>query len=113
MKNKIILILVGVLAAFMIGFGVYTLNQVNYHTCTVTDKDRITNMHEGGSEMRVYTSDCGTFSVADSLIDGVFDSADVYGSIEPDNVYDFKTRGVRVPVLSMFPKIVEVEAVNG
>lgn len=74
--------------------------------CTVTHKDRVRG--EEGSDMRVYTKDCGTLRVRDSPLNGVWDAADVFGSIEEGQRYDFTTVWPRVPVLSMFPVIVDV-----
>lgn len=96
---------------FGIGLYVYSVSHTDTVTCTVTDKDRTQNS-EGGSDMRVYTSDCGTLRVADSLLDGTWSSSDTYSSIEPGSAYTFNTRGIRVPFLSMFPNIVGVEAAN-
>lgn len=95
------------LAIIGISFGVMNAFHVNEVTCTVTDKDRTTKS-EGGSDMRLYTEDCGTLSVSDSLLDGHFSSSDTYASIEPGNTYNFTTRGFRIPILSMFPNVVEV-----
>lgn len=71
--------------------------------CLVTGKDR------GGqkSQMRVYTENCGTFSVQDNLFLLRFNSADVYGAIEPGQTYNLKTAGLRVPLFSWFPNVLE------
>ena len=74
--------------------------------CTVTYKDRVQG--DEGSDMRVYTKECGTFQVRDSPLNGVWNAADVFGDIEEGQRYDFKTVWPRVPVLSMFPVIVDV-----
>lgn len=74
-------------------------------TCTVTGHDR-TSKRNGGSDMRVYTAECGTFRVADNWIAGQLSSADVFGGIEDGKAYTFETRGGRIPVLSQFPNIV-------
>lgn len=44
----------------------------------------------------------------DSPLNGVWDSADLFGGLEVGQQYDFKTVWPRVPVLSMFPVIVDV-----
>lgn len=44
----------------------------------------------------------------DSPLNGVWNAADVFGSIEVGQRYDFTTVWPRVPVLSMFPVIVDV-----
>lgn len=80
-------------------------------TCTVTGKDRTTG-HDGTSDMRVYTADCGTLRVKDKWFKGAFDSADVYAGIEPGVTYAFRTVGHRVPVVSMFPTILSAEPVT-
>lgn len=72
-------------------------------TCTVANKDRASV--NGVSDMRVYTKDCGTLKVGDSLLDGQFASADVFASLEPGHTYEMKTRGWRIPFLSSFPLI--------
>ena len=80
-------------------------------SCVVTGKDR-TQDSEGNSQARVYTENCGTLKVADSIVDGQWNSADVYGGIQEGNTYDFNTRGVRIPFLSAFPNIIKVTEVS-
>lgn len=93
-------------------FGIVNATHVEEHNgCTVTDKDR-TSGQDGKSDMRVYTSNCGNFHVADSLLSWTWSSSDTYGSIEVGKTYDFKTRGFRVPLLSMFPNVVEAQEVQ-
>lgn len=94
-----------------LGFEIYSMSHTETMTCTVVNKDRTTNQ-EGGSDMRVYTEDCGTLAVGDSLLDGVWNSADVFGKIEGGKTYEFETRGVRVPFLSRFPIITSVKEAN-
>ena len=82
--------------------------RVNTYECgNGSDKDRVTGT-EGKSNMRVYTEQCGVLNVEDSLLDLQFNSADVFSSIKVGETYDFKTRGFRIPLLSMFPNIVSV-----
>jgi len=60
---------------------------------------------QSGHEYRVYTSD-GTFKVTDHVINGRrFDSADTYGRIQPNKVYDLKVYGWRIPFFSQFKNI--------
>ncbi|MDN5971837.1 hypothetical protein [Bifidobacterium crudilactis] len=81
------------------------------HTgCVVTDKDR-TSTSDGGSDMRVYSS-CGTFQVADELLVGRFDSADVYAQIEVGRTYTFETGWWRIDWMSRFPNILSVKEVQ-
>jgi hypothetical protein len=75
-----------------------------------------------GSDMkaqkRVYTQGCNgensvqVFTADDSLLDGQFNSADIYGSIQEGRSYDFETRGARMPIFNAFPNITNVTLVK-
>ena len=84
-------------------------------TCTISGKDRTTvytgkgNSH---SQMRVYTEDCGSFEVSDSLIKGKFNSADTFGKLKEGHRYELKYHGWRIGWLSSFPQITEVKEVH-
>lgn len=80
-------------------------------TCQVEDKDRAARA-KGGSDMRVYTADCGVLRVQDMFWAGRFDSADLYASIEPGHTYEFRVTGVRLEFFSKFPNIRSVERVS-
>lgn len=87
---------------------------VSCYSCTVTDEVRITisdkeSVHssENGTMRYVYTEN-GTYKCDDSMIDGKWNSADVYGRLKEGHTYEVKTRGIRIPFMSMFPNIVEV-----
>jgi hypothetical protein len=95
---------------------VFHIGNVSHHEtkqgCAVIDKDR-TKDSKGNSDMRVYTTNCGTLQVADTLVGGAqFDSADIYASIEVGKTYDFYVRGKRYPLFSMFPIIQKVTPVS-
>ena len=103
--DKSIKVIIGILfgvAVFVPGVVALASSRVET-SCTVTDKDRVTGT-EGKSNMRVYTEQCGVLNVEDSLLDLQF----VFSSIKVGETYDFKTRGLRIPLLSMFPNIVSV-----
>jgi hypothetical protein len=96
----------------ILGVAIFSQTQTSSVAgCTVIDKDRASNS-DGGSSMRVYTENCGVFNIEDSLLDSRFDSADAYSKIQADTTYDFETRGIRLPLLSMFPNIVSFVEVS-
>lgn len=72
--------------------------------CHVTDKDR-TSTGKGGSDARVYTSNCGTFQVGDDFVHGVYNSADLFGQIQVGHTYNFEAYGYRNGFTSTFPNI--------
>ena len=88
--------------------GCAQMNREQHTGCTVEDKDRTTTS-DGSSSQRVYTS-CGVFEVADDLIEGQWNSADLYSSIEIGAAYDLETIGWRNGFLSIFPNITKAEA---
>lgn len=79
-----------------------------YADCVVAGKDRTTNS-EGQSQMRVYTENCGTFTIGDDWFRGNFNTADMYGSLQEGSTYTFQATGFRVGILSMFPNIIDIE----
>jgi hypothetical protein len=94
-------------------FGGYYDDQTK--TCTVTDKNRnVTYDRDGNREvqMLVYTEECGTFEVGDSLVKGKFRSADTFGALKNGGRYEIKYHGWRNGFLSMFPTITEVREVS-
>ena len=105
------IIIVGLVALGIFSF-INATHVDHVSNCVVTEKDR-TKDSDGNSDARVYTDNCGVFNVGDSLFEGHWSSADTYSSIKVDETYDFKTRGYRVPFLSYFPNIVEVEKSDG
>lgn len=109
MKLKFIIaaVVVAVLAVLVISTVSYNKEDTHY-SCVVTDKDR-TRDSEGNTDTRVYTKNCGTFTVTDSLLKGKFNSADTFGSLEEGGTYNFTTVGFRNGFLSAFPNIIEVE----
>ena len=102
---------VGALFLGGLGFSILNATHVEEHTCTVTEKDRTKNS-DGSSDARIYTEDCGTLRVGDSLLSWTWSSADTFGQIDEGERYHFTTRGFRVPFFSMFPNVVEVEEVR-
>lgn len=114
MKNRPLVYIGGVIVAVLIlafvGIAVWS-EQANEQTraCTVTDKDRTTvTSREGNSrsDMRIYTSECGTLAVTDLVTRGQYNSADIYASIERGTTYEITTVGWRIDMLSAFPTIV-------
>lgn len=77
---------------------------------TINDKESV-NRGESGHQYRVYT-DKGTFRIADSLLEGKFASADLYGSLKEGERYRIEYYGWRMPLVSAMPNIVKAELVT-
>jgi hypothetical protein len=94
----------------LICWGVYSFCYKNEHweTCHVTKTDRGTDS-SGNSNYRVYTSDCDTLANEDSFFRQKWDSSNVWEQIQAGNIYRFRVVGVRVPWMSQFQNILEVQ----
>lgn len=101
-----------VILGLIVGLGIYpSFYNERTITCTVTDKDRGMDS-EGNSNYRVYTEQCGTFSNEDSFLRGKLDSGDVQGQLEEGQTYELTVVGPRIPFMSVFPNILEVQPVG-
>lgn len=108
----ILFVLLAIFAAIVIGFVVKAYYSEDTHTaCVVSEKDRVSKS-EGGSEMRVYTDNCGTFVVADGVIKTDFNSADRYAKIKVGKTYDITSYGFRFGLTSSFPHIIDAVEVK-
>lgn len=62
---------------------------------------------DGSPVYKVFARE-GVYESRDSLLLGKFDSADVYGRLQPGKAYRVHACGTRWPFLSMFPNVVRV-----
>lgn len=94
----------------LLGSCVYT--EGNHRNVTVTVIDKGIKNYKGGSNYLIYTKDennkIATYRIEDSLIQGKFNSSDIYGSIEVGKTYTFKVAGTRNEFFSMYPNIIKV-----
>lgn len=101
-------------AFLVVAFTVFMINsyygEETHTACEVIDKDRTSGE---GSQMRVYTENCGTFVVSDSIIKTDFRSADRYAKIKVGKAYDITSYGWRIGFFSAFPKIITAETSDG
>ena len=58
-------------------------------------------------------ADKGVYCVKDTLLFWRWDSSDMYGSLHEGETYNIETVGWRVPLLSMYPNILEAKQVQG
>lgn len=107
---SVMVVVITVIAAVLIAVssGVF-MGTTTAANCVVSEKS--VNATGEGSEYRIYTENCGTFVVTDSIVDRRFDSADVYGKIKAGKTYNLTLRGPRIPVVSMFPNIIMIQEV--
>jgi len=105
MKWAIAFVIVCIVASITI--SVVEAFDIDYYDVTVTDKD-IKRNSESTDIYLIYT-DNTTYVITDSFIHWRFDSSDLYGSIREGQRYRIKTCGWRIPFLSSYENILEVE----
>ena len=114
MKNKgclELIILVIVIVAIVLFSWVTNFNDTEY-VVTVTEKERV--IDGDCSRYLVFTEDeqgeVIVFENTDNILRGKFDSSNMQGEIKEGETYVFTVVGYRVPFLSMYQNIIEVEA---
>lgn len=84
------------------------MNKVTQAGCVVTRTETVYAGQDSAPQKRVYTENCDVMTINDSIIQGSWGTASLYGQLKEGESYDFTTTGHRVPILSMFPNIVNV-----
>lgn len=100
----IILLFIGALL-FSIGIDYH-----DPHWETITVKEKTISVGKHPSYL-VY-SKYGVFEIQDMTFAGFFTSSDVYSAIEPGKTYRVYVMGRRIPFLSAYKNIVEVQPAN-
>jgi hypothetical protein len=102
-----------VVALGLVSVGIYgayeAVNPTKDVTATVTDK---VVKNDGNSSTYLIFTDKGVFENSDSLVNGKWDSSDVYSQIKKGHTYVFHVRGIRNHVLSWYPNILNVKDVK-
>lgn len=107
-----VLIFAFVLLAVVIGGGVSIagyFQENTYANCVVNSKENTYNVSSKTMEKRIYTENCGVFTVNDDPARLNFNSADTYGKVKEGEAYTFTATGYRIPLLSMFPNIITIK----
>jgi hypothetical protein len=101
-----IILVAGVVFLIFWSTNAWVNSHHGYHACTVTNKESVNK--DKTHEYRVYTENCGVFTVKDEAWLGLYNSADTYAKIKTDKSYDFQTVGWRNGFFSSFENIVKV-----
>lgn len=60
----------------------------------------------------LYDGEVKTFEIKDAYHYGIFDSSDMFNKITNGSRYYIKTAGYRIPIFSMFPKIISMTEIK-
>lgn len=80
-------------------------------TCTVSSKERVTEVVDGQSETRllINTDDCGTLEIGSALFSGNWSPNSTYSAIKENETYDFEVYGYSIDVMNQFKQIKSFE----
>lgn len=98
------IILVVVIVALLISGIIASINT----EVEITVEDKWIKATKDSSDYMVSDTSGNVYVVSDSLILLSFDASDRYAAIDIDRTYGITTIGWRVPFLSMYPNIVEI-----
>lgn len=104
--------LIGIIILVVICFGSCVINETNEREVTVTVTEKgIKNTSKSGLYL-IYCKDATgnvcVYKIKDSLMQGKFNSSDIYASIEVGKTYTFLIRGTRIEFTSSYPNIVRI-----
>lgn len=97
--------LAAIFAALLVNGVSSIMDRNEVGPCTVTEKESVAV--QGNNHYRVYTEECGTFIIKDTLFSLRFNSADTYSSLKEGESYQFRTQGFRLGITSTFPNILD------
>jgi hypothetical protein len=86
---------------------VISYTTIGYEEITVEEKERVCSS-DNECKYLIFTNK-GVFENTDSYLQFKFDSSDVYGALKPESTYKVKINGLRIPFLSMYKNILNVE----
>lgn len=95
--------------AFVFGFlPLLFSGKLTVETKTITVQEKSVKREGDVDRYLIFTENSGVMECTDSWLDWKFDSSDFYGKLRVGETYSVTTRGWRVPFLSWYPNIVEI-----
>lgn len=110
MHNKLMFGGILFIIVILIGSTVAVYLNENTYNITVTDKE---TKKDGDTSRYIVFSETSNgevkvFENTDAIFVGKFNSSDMQGRLKVGETYEVKTIGFRIPILSMYENIVEV-----
>lgn len=112
MKNLFVILTTLLVLAFAITMVVVRYGNEQEYTCTVKDSW----IKGTGDDGQKYLFSCEendiVFENTDQIFLGKFNSSDFYAMMEVGTTYQITTRGRRIPILSRYQNLIEMEEVE-
>lgn len=116
-KTPLMLIVMSITILIMVAFiffDVFSSFNDHKYVVTVTDKDRVT--HNGNSKYLVFADgengESLVFENTDTAIRLKWDSSNIQGSLHEGETYEITVIGYRIPFMSKYENIIEVEEIT-
>ena len=110
----IIMLITILVMIVIIFFNVFSSFNDHKYVVTVTDKDRIT--YDGNSKYLVFADgengESLVFENTDTVIRLKWDSSNIQGSLHEGETYEITVIGYRIPFMSKYENIIEVEEIT-
>lgn len=116
-KEHLGLIIFAVIATLIVVIivGSVVLQHTSRHFDTITVSEKTVKRSGYGEntveKYLIFSTDGRVYENTDSLIEGKFNSSNVYGMLVPGNTYKIESYGYRLPYYSMYPNIVNVKEI--
>lgn len=105
-------LLIGIIILVVICFSSCVLREINEREVTVTVTEKGIKNYKNRGLYLIYCKDAtdnvSVYKIEDSLMQGKFNSSDIYASIETGKTYTFLIRGIRNEITSNYPNIVRI-----
>lgn len=114
-----IAIFIGSVMVFIIAIGGIVATAVSAQspenvTCTVSSKERVTEVRDGDSQIRllINTEDCGTLEIGSAIMSGNWSPNQTYSNIKENETYNFEVYGFNIDVMNSYKQIKSVQSVR-
>lgn len=113
MVNSLLAVVVIILLVLLIGEPIYTIAEYNHkeiYTGKITDK--YNKRGDESDNFYIVLDNKKVIANTDLIFKGRFNSADVQATLHVGEKVKVKTIGYRIPIISSYPKMYEVEKVK-
>ena len=93
--------------AIIVGVIWFNVAWNEHHTMTCTVETKQATGTKSGNLYLLYTKECGQLQIADSMLQGKFNSTDTYARIKEGQSYYFDTVGWRNGFFSAYPNVLD------
>jgi hypothetical protein len=103
-----ILVLIIIICVLIFSIGSCSIRNGNEDSIIITVQSKDIKNYKNSSKYLIWT-EAEVFENCDSWVYGKFNSSDIFGRLKVGNTYRVKVVGKRIPFLSWYRNIIEIE----